>query len=82
MSGLAWGAGGLLIEGVAPLAMIITITTIQGMVMGGDETPEEAKPEAAKSIEGKSEDGKATEAQASEAAPATEAPAEAPASHG
>lgn len=61
------------------------IDSIKGMVMGGDEMPEEAKPEAAKSIEGKSEDGKATEAQASEAAPATEAPAEAPAapaSHG
>ena len=34
LSGIAWGAGGLLIEGAAPAAMIVTITAIQAMIMG------------------------------------------------
>ena len=34
LSGFAWGAGGLLIKGDTPVAMIITITAIQTMVMG------------------------------------------------
>jgi diguanylate cyclase (GGDEF)-like protein/hemerythrin-like metal-binding protein/PAS domain S-box-containing protein len=35
LSGLAWGMAGLLIIGASPLAMIVTITAIQAMVMGG-----------------------------------------------
>lgn len=35
MSGLAWGVAGLLVPGAEPLAMIITISAIQAMVMGG-----------------------------------------------
>jgi diguanylate cyclase (GGDEF)-like protein len=35
LSGLAWGAGGLLLKDATPVAMIITITAIQAMVMGG-----------------------------------------------
>ncbi len=35
LSGVAWGIGGLLIKDATPVAMIITITAIQAMVMGG-----------------------------------------------
>ncbi len=35
LSGIAWGLGGLLIKGASPVAMIVTITAIQAMVMGG-----------------------------------------------
>lgn len=35
LSGIAWGFGGLLLSGATPLAMVVTITAIQAMVMGG-----------------------------------------------
>jgi diguanylate cyclase (GGDEF)-like protein/hemerythrin-like metal-binding protein len=35
LSGIAWGIGGVLIKGATPLAMIVIITAIQAMVMGG-----------------------------------------------
>ncbi|MFA6015840.1 MAG: GGDEF domain-containing protein [Gallionellaceae bacterium] len=35
LSGLAWGAGGLLIIDSTPIALVITTTAIQAMVMGG-----------------------------------------------
>jgi diguanylate cyclase (GGDEF)-like protein/PAS domain S-box-containing protein len=35
LSGIAWGMGGGLLDGASPTSMIITITAIQAMVMGG-----------------------------------------------
>lgn len=35
LSGLAWGAGGLMVADSNPIATIIIITAIQSMVMGG-----------------------------------------------
>lgn len=37
-SGIAWGVGGLLVKGADPMAMVITITGMQAMVMGGVAT--------------------------------------------
>ena len=34
LSGVAWGVGGLLIIGAPPIALVVTITAIQAMVMG------------------------------------------------
>ena len=35
LSGLAWGVGGLFVLKASPLAMVVTITAIQAMIMGG-----------------------------------------------
>ena len=35
LSGLVWGAGGLFVHNAAPMALVITITAVQAMVMGG-----------------------------------------------
>lgn len=35
LSGVAWGLGGLLLSGATPMAMVVTISAIQAMVMGG-----------------------------------------------
>lgn len=35
LSGFAWGIGGLFVLEASPLAMVVTITAIQAMVMGG-----------------------------------------------
>lgn len=34
-SGLAWGLGGLFVLEASPMAVVVTITAIQGMIMGG-----------------------------------------------
>jgi signal transduction histidine kinase/DNA-binding NarL/FixJ family response regulator len=38
LSGVAWGLGGLLVKDAEPMAMVITITGFQAMVMGGVST--------------------------------------------
>jgi signal transduction histidine kinase/ActR/RegA family two-component response regulator len=38
LSGIAWGLGGFLVKDAAPLAMVITVTGFQAMVMGGVST--------------------------------------------
>ncbi len=35
LSGFAWGMGGLFVLDASPLAMVVTITAIQAMIMGG-----------------------------------------------
>lgn len=35
LSGIAWGMGGLFVLDASPLAMVVTITAIQAMIMGG-----------------------------------------------
>lgn len=35
LSGFAWGIGGLFVLDASPLAMVVTITAIQAMIMGG-----------------------------------------------